>query len=465
MPMPDQTERTDTDVEATQGGEAARTTTSAALFLCLACHQPALGGARYLLADIDEISIRRSDELESRRSGPLLEIGLPDRRVSSAHARVVRSAGSWVITDTGSKNGISVDGVPVQRAVLTDNCQIEIGHSLFLFRSAVALRSLTESQKLEQSLPWAAAGTATLIPTLQEQFLRARQFALTGLPIALLGDTGTGKELLARAIHEASGRVGPFVGLNCGALPDALIESELFGSRRGAFSGATEERLGLVRAADKGTLFLDEIGDLPLPLQVRFLRLLQEHEVTPLGGTQPISVDLRVISATHRDLDAMQERGELRSDLFARLSGTTIRLPRLRDRREDLGLLVASILRKVTREPLSIRLSLAAGRALLAYQFPHNMRELERALAAAATVARDGVVELADLPEVFRGRKRGSAGSAGPSPQLNADDLKLRERLATLLEQHGGNLSAVARQMGKGRTQIQRWVKRYRLTS
>src|SRR5882724_4616254 len=132
--MPDQTERTDTDIEATQGGDAGRTTTSAGLFLCLSCHQPALGGARYLLADVDEILIRRGDELSSRRRGRTLEIGLPDRRVSSAHARVARSAGAWVITDTGSKNGITVDGAQLQRAVLTDNCQIEIGHSLFLFR-------------------------------------------------------------------------------------------------------------------------------------------------------------------------------------------------------------------------------------------------------------------------------------------------------------------------------------------
>jgi transcriptional regulator with PAS, ATPase and Fis domain len=462
--MPDQTERTDTDIEATQGGDAARTTTTAAWFLCLSCHQPALGGARYLLADVAEISIGRSDELSCRRSERRLEIGLPDRRVSALHARIVRSAGAWVITDAGSKNGISVDGAQAKRAVLTDNCQIEIGHSLFLFRSALALRSTAEARQLEQDdAPWPSPGTATLIPALQEQFLRARKFALTELPIALLGDTGTGKELLARAIHDASGRTGPFVGLNCGALPESLIESELFGSRRGAFSGATEERQGLVRAADKGTLFLDEIGDLPLALQVRFLRLLQEHEVTPLGGTQPISVDLRVISATHRDLETMVERGELRSDLFARLSGTTIRLPRLRDRREDLGLLVASMLRKLTRDPQSIRLSLAAGRALLAYQFPHNMRELERALSAAVTVARGGVIELLDLPEAVRGRQRTSPSSA--ASQLSGEELKLRERLVTLLEQHRGNLSAVARQMGKGRTQIQRWVKRYGLAT
>jgi sigma-54 dependent transcriptional regulator, acetoin dehydrogenase operon transcriptional activator AcoR len=459
-PMPDTTDRTLTREDGGAGEFARRATTCPALFLCLSCDKPVIGGARYFLHGTDEVVLRRDAGLTADRRERTLVVGIPDRRVSSLHARINRSAGTWIISDAGSKNGVLVDGARVERAVLTDHCLLEIGHTLLLFRSAVRLASDSDHGTL--SAP-ADDGTATLIPSLEEQFVRARQFAETALPVALLGETGTGKELLARAIHHASGRLGPFVGINCGALPASIIESELFGHRKGAFSGATEDRPGLVRAADKGTLFLDEIGDLPLPLQVRFLRVLQEHEVTPLGATRPVAVDLRVVSATHRNLEAMVEQGDLRADLFARLSGTTIRLPPLRDRREDIGLLVGSILPKVSRNAASLQISVGAGRALLAYRWPHNIRELERCLEAACAVAKHGTIEEEDLPDAVRGRAPRTSVSDEIRAQLTGDDLKTRERLIALLEEHGGNLSAVARQMGKGRTQIQRWVKRYKL--
>jgi sigma-54 dependent transcriptional regulator, acetoin dehydrogenase operon transcriptional activator AcoR len=460
--MSDKNDRTLTREDGSAAEIAGRATTSAALFLCLSCENPTIGGTRYLLHTIDEIVLRRDAGLTADRRGRTLVVGIPDRRVSSLHARINRSAGTWIVSDASSKNGVVVDGARVDRAVLTDDCLLEIGHTLFLFRSAVRLAS--DKDPTSDTLPVSPDdGTATLIPSLEEQFVRARKFAETALPVTLLGETGTGKELLARVIHKASGRPGPFVGINCGALPASIIESELFGHRKGAFSGATEDRVGLVRAADRGTLFLDEIGDLPLPLQVRFLRVLQEHEVTPLGGTRPIPVDLRVISATHRNLEAMVEHGELRADLFARLSGTAIRLPPLRDRREDMGVLVASILGKIARKAESTQLTVSAGRALLAYRWPHNIRELERCLAAACAIAKDGVIDVGDLAEAVRGRAPRASVSDDLRSQLTGDDLKIRERLAALLAQHSGNLSAVARQMGKGRTQIQRWVKRYKL--
>lgn len=415
-----------------------------------------------MLHATDEVVLRRAAELTAERRERTLVVGVADRRVSSLHARISRNAGTWIVSDAGSKNGVVVDGKRVDRAVLTDDCLLEIGHTLFLFRSAVRLGG--DKDQIRSTPPIADDdGTATVIPSLHEQFVRARQFATTALPVTLLGETGTGKELLARVIHRTSGRPGPFVGINCGALAASIIESELFGHRKGAFSGATEDHVGLVRAADKGTLFLDEIGDLPLPLQVRFLRVLQEHEVTPLGGTRPIAVDLRIVSATHQNLETMVERGDLRADLFARLSGTSIRLPPLRDRREDMGLLVAILLRKASRKAESTRLTLAAGRALLGYRWPHNIRELERCLAAACAVAKDGIIDVGDLSESVRGRSPRAGVSDEVRSRLTGDDLKIREQLVALLEQHGGNLSAVARQMGKGRTQIQRWVKRYKL--
>src|SRR5262249_43364073 len=157
------------------------------------------------------------------------------------------------------------------------------------------------------------------------------------IPVQVRGDSGTGKELVSREVHRRSARTGAFVAVNCGALPTGLVESELFGFRKGAFSGATEDREGLVRAASAGTLFLDEIGDLPAPSQAAFLRVLQERAVLPVGGTSPIPVDFRLISATHRNLDELAANGKLREDLLARLSGFRIDLPRLKHRLEDLG--------------------------------------------------------------------------------------------------------------------------------
>src|SRR5207302_1217977 len=189
------------------------------------------------------------------------------------------------------------------------------------------------------------------------------------------GETGTGKEVIARAIHAASRRPGAFVAVNCGALAPNLVESELFGHKKGAFSGATEDHNGLVRAADKGTLLLDEIGDLPVPTQAALLRVLQQREVLPLGTTKPMPVDLRVVAASHRDLEAEVGAGRFREDLWSRLAGYTAQLPALRDRREDLGLLVAALLARLV-QTRPIRFTSEAGLALVQYDWPRNVREL-----------------------------------------------------------------------------------------
>jgi transcriptional regulator with GAF, ATPase, and Fis domain len=283
--------------------------------------------------------------------------------------------------------------------------------------------------------------------------------APSDVTVLLHGETGTGKELVARALHALSGRDGPFVPVNCGALPDTLVESELFGYRRGAFSGALEDRPGLVRSAARGTLFLDEIGDLPLAPQASLLRVLQEHEVRPVGSTATVAVDARFVCATHRDLAAMVSEGSFRADLLARLSGFVVELPPLRQRREDLGVIVATLLARLAPSRRGIRFTAAAATAILGHGWTGNVRELEQSLARALALAGDSDrIDLEHL-DLRAGPQRAEARHR-PVPLSGADE-KLREELLRSLEATGGNVSEVARQLGKDRKQIRRWIERF----
>jgi transcriptional regulator with PAS, ATPase and Fis domain len=221
--------------------------------------------------------------------------------------------------------------------------------------------------------------------------------------VVVVGESGTGKELVARAIHSLSGRPGPFQALNCAAIPTTILESELFGARKGAFAGVTEDRPGLVRVADHGTLLLDEVADLPLPAQAALLRFLQESEVLPVGATRPVRVDVRVVAATQSSLSSLVARGKFRADLFARLDAFTVAVPPLRERREDLGLLVATLLRKLAPDRCeAIRIAPDAALSLLRHSWPHNVRELEHSLGVALAVCDGSTIELAHLPEAIR---------------------------------------------------------------
>jgi len=282
---------------------------------------------------------------------------------------------------------------------------------------------------------------------------------LSPVSVVLHGESGTGKEVVARAIHELSGRAGAFVAVNCGALPDTLVESELYGHKKGAFSGALEDRPGLVRSADRGTLFLDEIGDLPLPAQAAFLRVLQEREVMPVGATRPVPVDFRLVAATHRNLEALADKGDFRPDLLARISGFTVTLPPLRARREDLGLLVGALLRRLAPEKAAqVTLACDAARALCRHAWPLNIRELQQCLSVSAALSPRGVIEAEHLPIA-------SAAASRPAvAERELDDPEaLRKTLVALLEQHRGNISYVARDLGKARMQIHRWMRRFNL--
>jgi sigma-54 dependent transcriptional regulator, acetoin dehydrogenase operon transcriptional activator AcoR len=435
---------------------------AAALYVGLFADRPQQPPARYGLAGVDRVDLGRGERRVTTRAtvdgADVLALALADHRMSSQHARISRVGDSWVLEDLGSKNGTWIASRRTQRHILRDGDAIVVGHTVLVFRANGGELDDTEG------LPHAPLGWATLSPTLAERFADLEAAATTLVPIEVTGETGTGKELVARGVHERSRRSGRFVAVNCGAIPANLIEAELFGHRKGAFTGAGEERLGLIRSADGGTLFLDEIAELPPAAQASLLRVLQEREVVPIGSDRPVRVDLRVVSATHRSLDRDVESGRFRADLRARLLGFAIELPPLRDRREDLGHVIAALLERLSpgRE---VAFTIDAATALYDHSWPLNIRELERSLAGALAVAR-GRIEPAHLPQAVREPTSTPPGSNVEQiavEELSDDDRRLRDELAAAIARHGGNLAAVARELGKDRTQIRRWMKRFGL--
>ena len=304
------------------------------------------------------------------------------------------------------------------------------------------------------------AGIITRSPRMDDLLRQARLVADSDASVLIFGESGTGKELLARAIHQASRRSAkPFVAVNCGAIPGDLLESELFGHARGAFTGAVQAHKGLFQAADGGTLFLDEIGDMPLPLQVKLLRVLQEGEVRPVGSTQSIPVDVRVISATHRDLDAQRAQGHFREDLFYRLNVVSLKLPPLCERREDIPLLAVHMLRKLGERYHKHASTLApdAMALLVAAPWPGNIRQLinllEQAVALSPTPVIPATLVQAALKE----------DAAALVPFEEARKTFERDYLVRLLKITGGNVTQAAQLAKRNRTEFYKLLQRHRL--
>jgi transcriptional regulator of acetoin/glycerol metabolism len=430
------------------------------LFLVMECGRPFAGGARVSLDGIQEIAFGRASSRQFIRTQKKLVVGVPDPTMSSKHAQAANVVGRWMVHDAGSTNGSSIDGHRIDLAPLEDGALLELGKTLFTIRNVDTPPETPPSVDLVESDD-APIGMKTLLPAHAASLAALARVMESRLPILLLGESGTGKEMLARAAHAISKRTGAFVPVNCGAIPDTLVESQLFGHVRGAFSGAVRDEPGFVRASDRGSLFLDEIGDLPKASQAALLRVIQESEVSSIGSTRAVKVDLRVISATHRRIDTLSSEG-FRADLYARLAGYVHELPPLRERREDLGVLVAAILRTIAPEAASsLAIASELGRALYAYDWPLNVRELHHTLAAAIIFAKEGKIELSHAPEKIRAP---AAPSAARADDDGDDDAPLRERLVSLLAEHRGNVSEVARTMGKTRMQIHRWMKRFGVT-
>jgi transcriptional regulator with PAS, ATPase and Fis domain len=438
------------------------------LVLGLECSRPLAPAGRFSIAELDRVTVGRGarrSRVKSTSDGKSgLRFDLPDGWMSTDHVRFERVGSRWSCMDAGSKNGTFVNGVQIESIALADGDLIEAGSTIFLFRSAVR-RAVHETAHLEiEAGTIRPAAMATLSLPLARQLAALERIATSHVAVLIHGETGTGKEVTARAVHELSGRSGAFVAINCGAISQTLVESELFGHKKGAFSGANDDRPGLVRAAHKGTLFLDEIAELPEASQVKLLRVLQEREVLPVGATTPVPVDIRIVAATHQDLAERIEDGLFRRDLYARLRGFEMDLPALRDRREDLGLLVSTLLIKLGGH--DARMQRAAGRALFCYDWPLNIRELEQVLGSAMALAAGEIIALEHLPKDVRAAARpGRPLERRPTPP-KAPPVIQDELHAELIErftERRGNVSAVARDMDKARVQIRRWCKRYRI--
>ena len=304
---------------------------------------------------------------------PASELAIADRAASRDHVTIApRGAGTAVIVDLGSRNGTFVDGRRVARMEVAAGVILRVGDTVL----RIAAFSDEPSAPNEDDRHDGLVGGASLAPLRRTLGL----IAPTDLSVLVLGETGTGKDVVAHATHAASRRTGPFVAVNCAALPDALVESELFGHARGLFTGANTSRRGLIVEADGGTLFLDEIGELPLAAQAKLLRVLEDHSVRPVGSEHEQRVDVRVVCATNRDLHARAQTGEFRADLLARLAGVELRLPPLRSRIEDLPALIQALWRRAHQ--CGVEVSVNALEALAIYRWPHNIRELDHRCAA-----------------------------------------------------------------------------------
>jgi len=427
---------------STDGGHVRSTDgTYPALYVLVECNRPLEGSLRVSLRDVTHALLGRGDDRAVSRDGSRCRLDIPDQWMSVEHAELAYALGEWTVRDAGSRNGVIKNGERIAHAPICDGDIIEIGHTVFVFAEH------------EVEPPTAPALLHTHHPELATELVALAKLAPSRVSVMLFGETGTGKEVVARAIHAASGRSGPFVAINCSAIPASLIESELFGYVKGAFTGATDSSLGVIRAADGGTLFLDEVAELSAAAQASLLRVLETSEVRPLGAVQAVPVDLRTITATHVRLAT----GRLREDLVARLAGYSVEMPPLRDRRLDLGDITAALLARLAPDATPT-LTRNAVRALVAHEWPHNIRGLAKALETALVLGDGSAIDASHLPPEVRA----TATDLAPA-KLGPRETQRRDQLIALLREHRGNLAAVARELGKATMQIRRWAKKYRI--
>ena len=360
---------------------------------------------------------------------------------------------------------------------------------LFLRRMAEKIRLVEENEFLRQRMDSETAvhGIIGSSAKIQEVLRMVSRLKDTRTPVLISGESGTGKELVARAIHFRGACAGrPFVAVDCGSLVPTLIESELFGYEKGAFTGALKSKEGLFKSADTGTIFLDEIGELPLELQAKLLRVLQEKEVRPVGSNQRIKVDVRVIAATNRDLETAYKNGNFRKDLYFRLNVVTLHVPALRERRSDIPVLVHWFLERYAPGS-ELHVSSSAMKALMQYDWPGNVRELENCVERAVALGNGKVIDLGDLPPSIAdvpntsispaelARDTSSLADHGPvaeasrqSPQapLSTTDLEDIERatIQRVFEQVKGDKALAGRMLGISRATLYRKLKRYNIS-
>ena len=333
------------------------------------------------------------------------------------------------------------------------------------FEPKVLLDTVAEAMRLSsppasgEHESWRAE-IITRSSSMEDLLSQARRVAASDASVCLYGASGTGKELMARAIHRASPRAeAPFVAVNCGAIPEGLLESELFGHKKGSFTGAVADRRGLFQAAQGGTLFLDEIGDMPLPLQVKLLRALEERKVRPVGSHESLAVDVRVIAATHRKLEERIASGEFREDLYYRLNVVKLYIPTLAERREDIPLLANEFLTRLGTRYRRGRLSFApdALELLVSAPWPGNVRQLLNVIEQAVALAATDVIPESLVSQAL------DAGDTSLTPLDEARRAFERDYLVRILKITGGNVTKAARLAGRNRTEFYRLLERHSL--
>ncbi|MEZ4335775.1 MAG: sigma 54-interacting transcriptional regulator [Sandaracinaceae bacterium] len=415
------------------------------------------------------------------------DLVVDDETVSRNHCRIVREGDQYVLVDNGSTNGTFVNRVRIREAYLHANCTITLGKTDIKFQPIDEKLSIVPSDRERYG------DIIGRDRSMREIYAILEKIAPTDTTVVIEGETGTGKEVVARTIHQQSRRRdGPFMVFDCGAVPENLIESELFGHEKGSFTGAIGTRQGIFEMAHGGTVFLDELGELQLDLQPKLLRVLEQREVKRVGGAKPIKVDVRIVAATNRDLEAEVRAGRFREDLFYRLTVVRLHLPPLRERRDDVLLLARHFLSqgRFNRDRLGGKkitdFSDEVTERLAAYEWPGNVRELHNVVERAVSFAEDEVVELEDLPDHIAYPRRGDTGSheektnpnvvlpevAGldlAGPFKDAKELWIAsfeaDYIAKLLEKNGGNISHAAKEADIDRKYFRKLMKKYGITA
>jgi DNA-binding NtrC family response regulator len=430
------------------------------------------GGAWLVVERVGQPSrwIEIGDEPLLVGTGEDCAIALDDPHVSNRHAELFRTPTGIVLRDLGSSNGTRIANIAIKEAVLSSGAEITVGTTKLRFEmggEAGKLGRLAREPVGDDELagiPARFGGAVGASAAMRRVFALLARLAPTDLTITLVGETGTGKDVLARAVHDASPRAsGPFVVFDCAAVPPSLIESELFGHEKGAFTGAMTVRAGVFERAHRGTLFIDEIGELPLDLQPKLLRALEQRQVQRLGGSSPQPFEGRIIAATNRNLNSQIESGGFRQDLYFRLSTAILQLPPLRDRADDLPELIGHFLAQLGR---SLSVTPPALALLRAHAWPGNVRELKNVIDAAAAMAKGDALDVKDLVFFQQHHDGGATPTPLPvtmPPVVAGQSLEAQERAAIqqALQEHHGNRTRAARALGIATSTLYAKLKKY----